>query len=159
MLPPFPPANDLVFLALTECLFGIAYNQAVKWFGSKHGRLFKFLVSWSVVFGVAGTLTIRLIYFWGWTLAEWQTFLIDLLCFAGSGLPMIVGSMARGAKRSHKAMKLPTHAQALMDDVAAEMSRLANDVNEKAQAGEVKAATLIEIVHRLHQWMGMLRSL
>jgi len=45
----------------------------------------------------------------------------------------------------------------VLEDVAAEMSRLANDVNEKAQAGEVKAATLIEIVHKLHQWMGTLR--
>jgi len=157
MIPTFPPSYDLMLLFFMELFFGIAYDRAISWFGTRHGRLFKFLVSWSVVFGIAGTLTIRLVIFWGRTFVEWQGFLVDLLCFAGSGLPMIVGSMSRNVKPSHKARRLPNNAKRVLEDVAAEMSRLANDVNEKAQAGEVKAATLIEIVHKLHQWMGTLR--
>lgn len=159
MNPQFPPASELALLALTELLFGFTYNGAVQWFERKNGRLFKFLVSWSVVFGTVGTLTIRVLFFWGWVSAEWQSLLIDLLCFAGSGIPMIIGSMSRAGKPSHKAKRIPPNARRALEDVTAEMNRLASDVNEKAQAGEVKAATLIEIVHRLHQWIGMLRSL
>lgn len=159
MNPPFPPANELVLLALTELLFGFTYNGAVSWFGRKNGRLFKFLVSWSVAFGTIGTLTIRLLFFWGRISAEWQTFLIDLMCFAGSGLPMIVGSMSRAGRKSHKAKQLPHNVKQIVEDVMAEMLAFANDINEKAKAGEVKAATLIDLVHRLHQWIGTLKSL
>lgn len=160
MNPPFPPANELALLVLTELLFGFTYDRAVQWFERKNGQqLFKFLVSWSVVFGTAGTLTIKFLFLWGRVFVDWQDFLIDLLCFAGSGIPMIIGSMGRAGKPSHKAKRIPTNARHVVEDVSAEMHRLACDVNEKAQTGEVKAATLIEIVHRLHQWIGMLKSL
>lgn len=70
MFPPFPPAGELVLLTLTEFFFGVGYDRAVKTFGKEHGRLFRFLVSWSVVFGTAGTLTIKALFLWGWKFEE-----------------------------------------------------------------------------------------
>lgn len=159
MFPPFPPAYDLVLLFITELLFGFSYNQAVAWFGTRHEKLFKFLVSWSVVFGVAGTLSLQAIFCWGRTFQEWQVLLINLLCFAGSGLPMIIGSMVRASKPSHKAKRLPNNVRDSVEEVGSEMHQLASKVNEQAQANNVPAAMLIEIVHKLHEWRGVLRSL
>lgn len=159
MFPPFPPAYDLVLLFIAELLFGLTYNPAVAWFGTRHEKLFKFLVSWSVVFGVAGTLFLQAIFFWGRTFLEWQVLLINLMCFAGSGMPMIAGSMWRAAKPSHKAKKLPKYVKDIVEDVGYEMHQLASKVNEQAQANNVPAAMLIEIVHKLHEWRGVLRSL
>lgn len=159
MMPPFPPAVDLVLLFITELLFGFSYNQAVAWFGTRHERLFKFLVSWSVVFGVAGTIVLQLVFFWDFTFAAWQGFLVTFLGFCGSGLPMIIGSMNRAGRKTHKAKRLPNNVKVIVEDVMAEMLAFAKDVNEKAGAGEVKAATLIDLVHRLHTWVGTLKSL
>jgi hypothetical protein len=159
MFPPFPPAMELALLFVTELLFGVSYNGAVQYFETKHGNLFRFLVSWSVVFGTAGTLIIRFLFLFGTNLAEWQSLLINLMCFTGSGLPMIVGSMRRNVKPSHKAKKIPPTARRIVEDVTSEMICAAKDVNERAQAGEVKAAMLIDIVHKLHSWTGTLRAL
>jgi len=158
MNPPFPPAIDLVLLSLTEVLFGFTYDRAVSWFERKNGKLFKFLVSWSVVLGTVGTLTIRLLFFWGRVSAEWQTFLIDLLCFAGSGLPMIIGSMSRAGKPTHKVRRWPTFANQVREDVVSGMRSTADELSREAKAGRVNAGTLVEIVHKLHEWVGSLKS-
>lgn len=47
----------------------------------------------------------------------------------------------------------------MVDDLAAEMRSLAQEIDEKAQLNDVKAATLITFVNRLHQWVGTLKSL
>ena len=78
-----------VYAALT--VFGILYNALVGWLEremSDHGYT-AFLVVGGVIVTLAGATI----------LIGWQSAFLTGLCFAASGLPMIVGSMWRSLRR------------------------------------------------------------
>lgn len=85
-----------VFLGLI--LFGIGYNALIAW-AERQGYTEGFM-SLIVALGVVGTLG-------GMAILNFKGALIALCCFAASGSPMIIGSIARyltSRKQSQKAM-------------------------------------------------------
>ena len=75
-------------------LFGIGYNFLVDWMSSK--KYAEGYMSLLVAFGVFGTLV-------GLSFISWPIAILCLAGFVASGLPMIVGSIARYMrKRAHE---------------------------------------------------------
>lgn len=70
--------------------FGYCYNMAVSWMTRKHYT--EGFLSLVVAFGVLVTLI-------GAAFINWQAALLVLVCFAASGTPMMIGSIARYVRR------------------------------------------------------------
>ncbi len=157
--PPFPPLMEIALVVLAEFVFGLGYNTLVALAGRRYPAAYRLMVSLSVALGVATTLVLPAVFWWGRTQATWQWAAIFLLCFAGSGLPMIGGSLKRNmAGDSHRRREWPTAARRARDEAVMELSALAEEVHEKARTDDLKATTLISLVHRLHQVIGTLKS-
>ena len=77
-------------------LFGAAYNLLVAWL--EHKGYDEGYTSLLVVGGVLVTLAASAL------LVGWYNALLVLLCFAASGLPMILGSLARYARARRAAL-------------------------------------------------------
>lgn len=78
-------------------LFGIVYNLAVDFLASR--RYSEGFMSILVALGVFCTLV-------GISFISWPMAMIALLCFAASGLPMMVGSIARYVRKRAKEQEL-----------------------------------------------------
>lgn len=155
MNPDINPQVILIVL-LVEVLFGLAYNELVAW-AHQHQLMH---VSVSVVFGVAGTVLIPAGTWFDDRMPFWQAGILLMLCFAASGIPMIVGSTRRSVaeKDNKKRRPWPTAALRIRDEAMMELSMMANDIAEKARAGELTVMDLPSYVNRLHSVIGMLRS-
>lgn len=152
MLSPEFPA-----LFLTQLLFGIAYNAAV-------ARLQKWQlwhVSTSVIVGVAATLLIATAFLYNVSMPFWGAAMVFFGCFAASGLPMTVGSWLRTLderKKTHKRREWPNGAKQARDEAVMELSRLAHDIADASERGEISLKHLPGYVNRLYQVIGTLKS-
>jgi hypothetical protein len=162
MLPDAIPTNadiiplEIAIVLLLELLFGIGYNVLVAYW-MKHQMMH---VSWTVVIGVTGTLLFPSIIWFDATLAFWQMGVLLGLCFAASGIPMIVGSQNRTVKEkdSKKRRPWPTAALRVRDDVVMELSAMAHEIAEKAKQSKLSVQDLPDYVNRLHGVIGTLKS-
>lgn len=91
------------FVCTLLFLFGVGYNHLVMYLERKHYD--EGYTALLVVVGVAITLI-------GVAILFWQAAVITLLCFAASGLPMIVGSAWRHVQLREKAQKAAINANA-----------------------------------------------
>lgn len=140
--PAFPP--DFPLVVVLEFLYGLGYNQLVRWVHAK--KLWH--VSTSVMFGVAGTIIIPLLF----DQDLWNFAILYFVCFMASGVPMVWGSLARSGRKSHKRRRLPNYVMTVRDDVVMELNVMADEiVNEKTRA--------VDVVHRIHKLIGTLKSL
>ena len=152
-----------VLIAFLCCLiFGFIFNLLVEWVNEHK----VWDVSISVVIGVLVTVLIPGVIFFLKTMAFWEFSTILLVCFAGSGLPMIIGSAQRHArleleKKNKKARPLGNSNAKVRDHVVMELVSLANDI--AAAAGVNDLAELLRLVtgwvHRLHVAVRFLKSM
>ena len=84
----------IVLVLVVEILFGVGFNALVAWAYSVQ----LWHVSVSVAVGVAGTIVIPAVMWFGVKVTFWQAGLLLLICFIGSGVPMIVGSTRRSVQ-------------------------------------------------------------
>lgn len=140
-------------LVLVELLFGLAYDQVVK-FVHAHGI---WHVSVSVVIGVFMTGLIFIIFMFDKVLPAWQFGLIVAACFAGSGLPMAIGSVTRDVKDRKKKRPLGNSAARLRDEVVMELTTMANDIAERIKNDQLTIRDLPDLVNRLRQMKSMLK--
>lgn len=98
-------------------MFGIAFNYFVDHLnGLKDGYL-----SLLVVAGVGITLI-------GVAIISWQAAVLVLACFAASGIPMIIGEIARNIQMREKALRI----QRLIAEADVEkINEIANQLEEK----------------------------
>lgn len=157
MISPVSPLFALLFL--TQLLFGIAYNAAIahlqKW------QLWH--VSTSVIGGVSGTLLIATAFLYDVNMPFWGAALVFFGCFAASGLPMTVGSWLRSLderkkSHAHKRRAWPNSAKQARDESLMELSRLAHDIADASERGEISIKHLPGYVHRIYQVIGTLKS-
>ena len=150
MNPTFPLEFPLIFLiVLLELLFGIGFNLLVDW-AHRHNL---WHVSVSVIFGVAGTLSVPAVVLHSQPqMYFWQASMIFGMCFVASGVPMVWGSTRRTVKESHQRRPLPNNAMRVRDEVVMGMASAV----EKIVAKEMEIA---ELVHVIHKWIGALKSL
>lgn len=153
MTPPISPTFAAVILM--EILFGFGFNRLAHW-GQDKGL---WHVSLSVVMGVTGTLAIPTAAWWRESFPVWIAALVTVACFAGSGLPMIIGSMHRSVAKSHKRKGLPNTAARIRDEVVLDLHVLADRLVLKAKSNELKSGDLAECIHQVHQLIGQLRSM
>lgn len=147
---------EILTVLLVEFLFGIGYNFLVAWL-HRHQLIH---VSFSVVFGVIGTLLIPAIAWFDHEMSIGQTVALLTLCFAASGIPMIVGSNLRtvNGKDDKKRRPWPTAANQVREDVIMELSMMAHEIAESAKNDTLTAGDLPDYVDRLHGLVGMLKS-
>ena len=147
-MPPFPPVLPLVACVLFLNLFGWGFNALVAWVNQKRA----WPVSFSVVIGVLVTLAVPTVTFLNRTMTMWQAGLVYLVCFAASGVPMVVGNVHRQTSKSHKTRRLGNHAAQVRDDVVMNIESMMNEIVNGGVAVE-------KVIHRLHQAAGSLKSL
>lgn len=155
MSPAYPSPDNPTFsllipiVILVELLFGLDFNLLVDWAHRHH----IWHVSVSVSLGVAGTLIIATVGFYGVTVPFWADSLLLTACFVGSGLPMVIGSTRRTVqKKDHRRRPLNNGVARIRDDVTMDM----NAHIEKIVAREMDLA---ELVHIMHKWIGALKSM
>lgn len=137
-----------ILILILELLFGIGFNELVKW-ANKHKM---WHVSISVVAGVAMTLLFPAVILMQVHVVFWQSSVFYFVCFTASGVPMIVGSTRQTVKENHHRRPLPNHVMKTRDDVVMEISAMLDEiVNNKVE--------VVSVVHRLHQVKGRLKSL
>lgn len=150
-------AIEIVLVLVIEILFGVGFNALVAW--AHNNRLWH--VSVSVAVGVAGTITIPAVMWFGVKVTFWQAGLILLVCFIGSGVPMIVGSTRRSVqerKDQKKRRPWPNAALQAKDAAVMELSSLAREIAEDAKEGKIAVLDLPDYVNRLHGVIGTLKS-
>lgn len=76
-------------------MFGLAYNGLVEWLGERKDGYTSLLV-------VAGVLITLL----GITLIDWRAAALTLAGFGASGLPMVVGEIARTINKRERSLRL-----------------------------------------------------
>lgn len=145
---------EIALVFLIELLFGLGYNALVA-YAFKH-RLMH--VSLSVVIGVALTLVIPALFWFDRSMPFWEAGLLLLVCFAGSGVPMIIGSTRRTVKDKKKRRPLGNAALRIRDEVVMDLSTLAYEIADKAKANELTVRDLPDYVNRLHCVIGTLKS-
>lgn len=96
-------------------LFGCAYNAFVSWLEDRgyHEGYVAFLVVGGNLVTLAGMEVAA-------HLVEWSIFVIGFVCFAASGLPMVLGSAWRHTHRREQKQRLAQRAstvEALLGDV------------------------------------------
>lgn len=141
----FPQAFPVLIL---ELLFGIGFNELVKW--AQEHKLWH--VSISVVAGVAGTLIIPIFFMHKSTMELWQVTLFYFLCFTASGVPMIVGSTRKTVNDNHRRRPLPNAAIKVRDEAVMNISAILDQI---ANGG----VEVVKVVHELHEIKGKLKSL
>lgn len=161
MIPPISPA-ELVAVLLAEVLFGLLYNLLVA-YAHKTG-LWKVLVS--VIIGVAVTGAIPLVVWFDVCMTVIWSGALYAACFVASGIPMAVGFIQRDReaavaeqKKSHKRQQIPPSAARTRDELVMDVTSLASEIAAAARSGQLKAGDLPDYVHRLHQFVGTLKSL
>lgn len=150
-------AIEIVLVLVIEILFGVGFNALVAW--AHNNRLWH--VSVSVAVGVAGTIIIPAVMWFGVKVTFWQAGLILLVCFIGSGVPMIVGSTRRSVqerKDQKKRRPWPNAALQAKDAAVMELSSLAREIAEDAKEGKIAVLDLPDYVNRLHGVIGTLKS-
>lgn len=140
-------------LVLVELLFGLAYDQLVK-FVHAHGI---WHVSVSVIIGVFVTGVIFIAFMFDKVMPAWQFSLIVAACFAGSGLPMVFGSVARDVKDKKKKRPLGKYGAKIRDEVSMELTVMANEIAEQIKKDQLTVRDLPDLVNRLHQMKSMLK--
>jgi hypothetical protein len=147
---------EIIEVLLIEFLFGIGYNEFVRW-AHEHKLMH---VSTSVVAGVIGTLLIPAVIWFGYELKFWQAGLLLTACFTASGIPMIVGSMKRTVKEKDRKKRRPWPNEAVhaRDDAVMELASLAHEIAERSKENKLTLNDLPSYVHRLYQVIGTLKS-
>lgn len=155
MKPDLTPMS-IALVALIEFVFGIGYNALVA-FAHDHKLMH---VSLSVAIGVAVTLLVPAAAWFDVAMPFWQAGILLALCFAASGVPMIVGSTRRHVLRKDdkKRRPWPNAALKVRDDAVMELSAIAHDIAEKSKTGRLSLNDLPDTVHRLHGVIGILKS-
>jgi hypothetical protein len=135
---PFPPILEILVIVLGELLFGMGYNRFFEWA--------RIPAAYAVVFGVAATIGLPLVFWWDAGLWGWQWALLALASFAGSGAPMVWGFIHRRNANSHQARAWPNKAARVRDEVIMELAAIGQRTED---AG---------LVRKCHELIGMLRS-
>ena len=156
MNPQFPPGIEIAVVILAEFIFGWLYDALISWAESQ--EIYEPYVSFSVVLGVLVTIAIPTGLWWARPYFGWQWAILLVIAFIGSGAMMIVGSLQRNAKNSHKRRPWPTAARHARDDVVMDLSAMASEATLSAERGEITPALIVRMVHRLHQAIGILKS-
>lgn len=146
-MPAFPPVFPLLLCLAVLAMFGIGFNALVAWVNRKRA----WPVSFSVVIGVLVTLAAPTVFFWNYEFHFWQAGAVYLASFAASGIPMVYGNVLRQTK-SHKRRRLPTSAIQVRDSVVMELHAMIEKIVKKE-------AEVADLVHRLHEVIGSLKSL
>jgi len=150
-------AIEILLTLVVEILFGVGFNALVAW--AHENKLWH--VSVSVAIGVAGTIIVPAVMWFGVKVTFWQAGLLLLVCFIGSGVPMIVGSTRRSVqerKDQKKRRPWPNAALQAKDAAVMELSRLAHEIAEDAKEGKIAVLDLPDYVNRLHGVIGTLKS-
>jgi len=154
MFPPFPPTAEIAAILMAENLFGWGFNSLIVW--AQGNKIWD--VSISVVIGVAVTLIMPAALWWRYELGFWQSALLLFGCFTASGIPMVIGSTRRSVKESHRRRSWPTAAAQARDAALMELTSIADEIASKTKSGEIKVQDMADVVHRLHQVKGTLKS-
>jgi len=144
--PPVFPIFSLTVCVLILVLFGVGFNQFVKWVNVR--RLWP--VSLSVVFGVVVTIFVPTMMFMNVELLFWQSSSLYALCFAASGVPMIWGNVQR--QTTHKAKRLPRRVMQARDEISMDIELMIGKIVKKE-------AEVVDVVHTLHEIKGRLKNL
>jgi hypothetical protein len=96
--------GSILAVMLALVLFGILYNFLVDWLSSR--KYAEGYMSLLVAFGVLGTMI-------GIALISWPVAVLCLLTFSASGLPMIVGSIARYMRKRAAEQNIYRHPERL----------------------------------------------
>lgn len=135
---PFPPVMEILVIVLVELIFGIGYNRFFEWA--------RIPAAYAVVFGVAATIGLPMVFWWDANLWGWQWTLVMLASFSGSGAPMVWGFIHRKNANSHKAREWPNRARQARDAALMDLKMLAGRL-EKG-----------EDVNKVYEIIGILRS-
>jgi hypothetical protein len=148
--------TEIAVIVLLELLFGFFYNALVAYW-IKNNLMH---VSWTVVIGVAVTLLIPALFWFGNTMPFWQSILYLIAFFAASGTPMIVGSMQRTVQEKDQKKRKPWPVAALRarDDAVMELNAMAADIAKSVKANDLHVQDLPDYVNRLHYVIGTLKS-
>ena len=148
---------EVVLVLMVEVLFGVGFNALVAW--ARTHRLWH--VSVSVAVGVAGTMVVPAVMWPSVEVEFWRAGLLLLMCFVGSGVPMIVGSTRRSVDESKDRKKRrpwPNAALQARDAAVMELSSLAHEIAEDAKENRIAVLDLPDYVNRLHGVIGTLKN-
>lgn len=146
----FPIVNLLV---LVQLLFGIGYDQLVK-YAHTH-RLWHVAVS--VGIGVGVVCVIYAAFMFDKALPGWMDVLILFVCFLASGVPMATDSMRRDVKDKKKKRPLGKYGAKIRDEVAMELTKMANEISEQIKEDKLTVRDLPDLVNRLHHMKSILK--
>lgn len=159
----FSDSFPLILIAFLSCLiFGFLFNLLVEWV-NENGI---WDVSISVVIGVFFTVLMPTVIFFSKRFMFWEFAVLLFICFAGSGTPMLVGSVRRHAKmeqenKNKKARPLGNASSKVRDHVVMELATLADEITESSSVDDL-ASLLRRVtvwVHRLHVAVRFLKSM
>jgi hypothetical protein len=85
----------IVTVLFALLMFGLAYNGLVSWLGERKDGYTALLVVGGVLVTLAGV-----------ALIDWQAAVITLAAFAASGIPMILGDIARTISKRERALRM-----------------------------------------------------
>ena len=142
------PVSPLIPLYIAQLLFGFLYAALIHWLSVNH--YLPGSTAWSVVIGVSGTLFVQWVF-----IRECWSPLVTFGSFAGTGLPMTVTYLFRHQKRvllSHRKRRLGNSAMHIRDDVVMDLASMTHEIAENN-------ATVVSVVHRLHQDIGKLKAM
>ncbi|MBN8654853.1 MAG: hypothetical protein E6R03_15855 [Hyphomicrobiaceae bacterium] len=142
-------------VVLVELLFGIGYDQVVKWAHANNA----WHVSISVIIGVFVTCALFVGFMFDKVLPVWVFGLVLVACFSASGLPMAVGSLRRDVKDKKKKRPLGKYGAKIRDEVTMELNVMASELSEQVKADTLSVRDLPDIVNRLHHMKSMLKMM
>lgn len=145
----------MYLVVLIELVFGIGFDQLVKW-AHEHNV---WHVAVSVAIGVLVTLLIFFGFFFDRALPGWLFGMCLLVCFVFSGMPMAAGSINRDVKDRKKKRPLGNAAARVRDFLKMDMQTLADDLAVKAKKNELTFADLADIVNKLHGFIRLLNTM
>ena len=145
----------MYMVVLIELVFGIGYDQLVKW-AHEHNV---WHVAVSVAIGVLVTLLIFFVFFFETKLPGWLFGLSLMVSVVCCGWPRAAGSMNRHFKDNKNKRPLGNAAARVRDFLKMDMQTLADDLAVKAKKNELTFADLADIVNKLHGFIRLLNTM